>query len=301
MKPYALFQEYIWLLTLIRRYKRISLEEINQHWKETELSGGLEYNRNTFIRHKQGLQDVFGIIIESDRRDRYRYYIANPEVLTENTIQSWMITTLAIGNLLKDAVSIQDRILLESIPSAGDHLKTYITAMKSNLRVTITYKKYGSDSITSHTVDPYCLKIVNRRWYALVRHIERKVHYMLCFDRILKVEVTDQPFTMDKDFDAATWFYECYGIFNDPDAPLERVRIRAFGQEVFYLRDLPFHHSQTEVASGEDWTDFEYHLRISKDFYTPLLSRGPNIKVLEPQWLVDEIKGQIGRMGKLYQ
>ena len=42
---------------------------------------------------------------------------------------------------------------------------------------------------------------------------------------------------------------------------------------------LTFQHSHSEIASGEDWTDFEYWLRISNDFYTPLLSRGPNIKV----------------------
>ena len=40
-----------------------------------------------------------------------------------------------------------------------------------------------------------------------------------------------------------------------------------------------FQHRLREIASGEDWTDFEYWLRISNDFYTPLLSRGPNIKV----------------------
>lgn len=107
--------------------------------------------------------------------------------------------------------------------------------MKTNVRVTITYRKYGSDTIGTHTVDPYCLKIVGRRWYALVRHIEHKVHYMLCFDRIQIIELTDQPFTLDK------------------------------------------------------------------DFYTPLLSRGHNIKVMEPQWLVEEINGQIAQMRKLYQ
>ena len=30
----------------------------------------------------------------------------------------------------------------------------------------------------------------------------------------------------------------------------------------------------------------------SSDFYTPLLSRGPNIKVLQPQWLAEEITQQ---------
>ena len=89
------------------------------------------------------------------------------------------------------------------------------------------------------------------------------------------------------------------GLYEDAD--LEHVVIRAYGREAFYLRDLPFHHSQREIASGEDWTDFEYWLRISNDFYTPLLSRGPNIKVLRPQWLADEIRQQLLKAAGLYE
>ena len=62
-----------------------------------------------------------------------------------------------------------------------------------------------------------------------------------------------------------------------------------------------FQHSQREIASGEDWIDFEYWLRISNDFYTPLLSRGPNIKVLQPQWLADEIRQKHLKAAGLYE
>ena len=70
---------------------------------------------------------------------------------------------------------------------------------------------------------------------------------------------------------------------------------------ILNFRDLPFHHSQREIGSGEDWTDFEYILRISSDFYTPLLSRGPNIKVLQPQWLAEEIRQQHLKAVGLYE
>ena len=115
------------------------------------------------------------------------------------------------------------------------------------------------------------------------------------------IRLTEEHFKIDKDFDAQSWFSDCYGVFRNQDTELERVVVRAYGREAFYLRDLPFHHSQREIASGEDWTDFEYWLRISNDSYTPLLSRGPNIKVLQPQWLVKEIKGQAARVVALYE
>ncbi|MBQ9184488.1 MAG: hypothetical protein IJ151_01285 [Bacteroidales bacterium] len=46
---------------------------------------------------------------------------------------------------------------------------------------------------------------------------------------------------------------------------------------------------------------FELTLRPTPDFYTPLLSRGPLIKVLSPQWLADEIKKQHLEAAKLYE
>ena len=301
MRSYELFKQYIWLVGTISRAGKISLEEINRRWLGTELSGGIEIARTTFIRHKAAIQDIFGIEIECDTHDGFSYYIANQEVLQENSIQNWMLSTITVSNLLGDSRSVHDRILLESIPSNGDNIRLFIEAMKTSRRITVTYRKYGFTEPSEHTVEPYCIKLFQRRWYALVRHITRDSLFTLSFDRIIDIRLTEEHFKIDKDFDAQSWFSDCYGVFRNQDAELERVVIRAYGREAFYLRDLPFHHSQREIASDEDWTDFEYWLRISNDFYTPLLSRGPNIKVLQPQWLADEIRQQLLKAAGLYE
>ena len=301
MRSYELFKQYIWLVGTISRAGKISLEEINRRWLGTELSGGIEIARTTFIRHKAAIQDIFGIEIECDTHDGFSYYIANQEVLQENSIQNWMLSTITVSNLLGDSRSVHDRILLESIPSNGDNIRLFIEAMKTSRRITVTYRKYGFTDPSEHTVEPYCIKLFQRRWYALVRHITRDSLFTLSFDRIIDIRLTEEHFKIDKDFDAQSWFSDCYGVFRNQDAELERVVVRAFGREAFYLRDLPFHHSQRELTSGEDWTDFEYWLRISNDFFTPLLSRGPNIKVLQPQWLADEIRQQLLKAAELYE
>lgn len=38
MKSYALIQEYIWLVNTIHKARKITLEEINRRWLETETS-----------------------------------------------------------------------------------------------------------------------------------------------------------------------------------------------------------------------------------------------------------------------
>lgn len=82
---------------------------------------------------------------------------------------------------------------------------------------------------------------------------------------------------------------------------VETVIIRAFGQEANYLRDLPFHHSQKEIATEEGYSDFELTLSPTADFWTPLMSRGAAIKILQPQWLADEIKRLHLEAVKLYE
>ncbi len=102
--------------------------------------------------------------------------------------------------------------------------------------------------------------------------------------------MTDEKYEYDKDFDPSGWFKECYGIVRDPGVPVEKVVIRAYGREVHYLRDLPLHHSQKEVVTTEEYSDFEMVLRPTADFFSPLLSRGAAIKILEPESLANEIK-----------
>lgn len=292
MKAYALFQEYIWLVNIIHRYGRLTLEEINQHWLDTELSEGVPIARSTFNRHRDAILDMFGIIIENDKKDGFRYYIYNEEVLEEDTIQNWMLSTLSVNSVLAESKGVHDRILLEQIPSDGENLHKFIEAMKRGVKIEIYYRRYGADAPkSSMKVEPIFVKLFTRRWYAMVKFPTPDAWiFTLAFDRILSLELTDEKFEYNRDFDPVAFYEESYGVVWDDKVPLERVRIRAFDREANYLRDLPLHHSQKEVESTDGYSDFELYLRPTSDFYAPLLSRGSSIKVMEPQWLADEIK-----------
>lgn len=303
MKSYALFQQYIWLVNTIHKYKRLTLDEINQHWLETDMSEGLPIVRSTFNRHRDAILDMFGVVIECDKKDRFRYYIHNSEVLEEDSIQNWMLSTLSVNSILSESKGVSDRILLEQIPSDGDNLHKFIDAMKRGVRIKVSYRKYGSNSVkTTMTLEPYFVKLFKRRWYGVVKFSEPDgAFFTLAFDRIVSLEVYDDKFSYDKDFDTLGWFRDSYGIVKDSDVPAEKVVIRAFGKEANYLRDLQLHHSQMEICKEEKFSDFEMYLSPTSDFWTPLLSRGSAIKVMQPQWLADEIRRMHIEAAKLYE
>lgn len=297
MKVPEQFREYIWLLNTIRRARRITFDEIQEKWLDTELSGGVELAKSTFHRHKDAIADIFGIFIDCDKKNGYAYYIYNDEVLREDTVQNWMLNTLTVNNVVSESLALQDRILLESVPE-DDHLQTIINAMKKKVRIQVSYLKYGTDTPSHADFEPYCIKLFRQRWYVLghfhrdatPEKEERDYFAVYSFDRIIEAKLTETKFEVKHDFDAKAFFDECYGVVVGDGTPAQHIVIRVYGIQRFYLRDLPLHTTQKEIGQGADYADFSYNLRPTVDFIGHLMSLGKFVKVLEPQSLKEKIR-----------
>ncbi len=294
MKIPTLFKEYIWLIETILQAGKITLAEINEKWRKREESNGVEFARSTFNRHRDAILDMFGVIIDCDRKDGYRYFIYNKEVLSDDSVANWLFSTLSVGNMLDENVGVQDRILIESVPSGNIHLKRIIKAMRESHRIMITYRRYGAASANSFSIAPYCVKLFKRRWYVLAR-IDRPTYNsttmaVFAIDRIENVELQKETFKIDPDFDAQEYFGECFGIVVGDGTMPERIVLRAYGLEPYYLRDLPLHHTQKEINTTEEYADFEVYMRPTGDFKSHLMSRGEWLQVIEPKWLAIEMQ-----------
>ena len=302
MKTPALFKEYIWLVNTIHNAKQISFAEINEKWLRTEMSEGISLSRTTFNRHKDAIEDIFGIYIDCERKDGYRYFIGNEEVLHEDSVQNWMLSTLTVNNLISESLSLQNRIVLENIPSNGELLERVLRAMNEGKKVTVRYRRYQATDSREFSLSPYCIKLFRQRWYLLGRFGDGGFA-IFSFDRMEDIVISGESFKVDPDFDASEFFGECYGVvIGDGSVPV-RVVIRAFGVERYYLRDLPLHHTQKEIQASDeqDFADFELVIRPTTDFKGQLLSRGAWLKVLEPQWLADEMRQWHEDSAKIYQ
>ena len=293
----SLFKEYIWLVNTIKRARRISFAEIQEKWLDTEMSGGVEFARSTFNRHKDAIQDIFGINIDCDRKGGYKYYIANEKVLREDTVQNWIVSTMSVNDVISDSKALHDRIVLQQIP-CDEYLETFINAMKRKVRVEVKYLRYESDNVTEVDFEPYCLKLFNQRWYVLAHFHrdatpekeERDYYGVYSFDRMQEVSLTNVKFEVRDDFDAQDYFSECFGVFVSESTPAERIVLRAYNKQRYYLNDLPLHHSQKVIGRGENYTDFEYYIRPTIDFCGHILSLANQLKVICPQSLADRIR-----------
>ena len=222
MKPARIFQQYIWIINTLRQYKKLSLEELSNLWQNDDVNGGAPLSRTTFNRHKDSILDMFGIIIECTTFPGYKYYIANPEVLGDDSIEGWLFSTLTVSTVLSDSVSLRERILLENVPAGEEFLQTIIQALKANRKLLITYQRFGQDSYEK-TIFPYALKLFHQRWYLLAFTGRHYATYSL--DRMLAVSMTEETFERPDDFSPEAYFSEYYGILTD-DTPMAHVVIR---------------------------------------------------------------------------
>lgn len=308
MKTQIVFRQYIWLLDTIYRAERISFEEINQRWLNTEMSEGVEMTRRTFIRHRAAIEEMFGIYINCNKKDGFRYYIGNPEDLQTANIQRWMINSLSTSTLLSESKDLNEQIVLEDIPSGQFFLMEILQAIRNRQLLHLTYKRFDSDEPKTKDVEPYCVKLQHQRWYVVVRNPKSEHTNLTTYalDRIQHLDIIEgSHFKIPKNFSASEYFKNSFGIFVDEKNPPEHIIIRAYGVQADYLRTLPLHYSQKEITTNsnatESYTDFEYCLSVTIDLVNELLSKSDGIEVLEPESLRLKMQDSIEKMSKRYQ
>lgn len=294
------FNRYIWLMNTLLQYKQLTFEEINVLWKESCLGDGTPLPLRTFHQHKNAVEELFGVEIKCNASNGYRYYISTPETLKNNTIRKWLLNSFTLSNMITAGHNMKDRILFEEIPCGTEYLQTVIEAMQKSKELIVDYHRFYGRRETFN-IQPYAMKVYHQRWY-VVGHIKELGGIRnIALDRTLEMNLSDISFTLPQNFNAEKYYANSVGIYVNEELKPTKVKIRAYGKQIEYLRSLPLHCSQKESASkyGE-FCEFEYKLRLTPELSTHILAMGENVEVLEPIELRDEIKRRICLIYKKY-
>ena len=289
---------YIWLLDTLLNSCPLTIEEINMLWDACPASDGRPIPLRTFHEQRKGIKEMFGVEIVCDRSHGNVYYVKNPEVLEKQKVAKWLLHKYSIPQEFATFNSMKDRILLEEIPLGTSFLDDIIEAMQKNVELQIDYQRYESEqegeNLQEFHVQPYALKVFNRRWYLLGYIKEKRDLRTIALDRILDLKILSTSFELPEDFDARKYFANVVGIFVNNDLPVTKVMIRAYGIQAEYLRSTPLHKSQTEGRSKyREFAEFTYRLCITSELVSQLLAMGDKVEVLEPEELREEMKEEL--------
>lgn len=290
----------IWLVNTLLSYRKLTLRELSQLWREDEdMSGGGELSRLRLQRAISAALDMLGVVIECDVRDGYRYYISANENLKAT---QWLISSQAIHQTITQSEQLRDRILLEEIPSGQHHLTTLISAMNRGKAIEMAYQKFADSEPVTAYVEPYCIKLSQQRWYLLGRKDHRDHLQVFALDRIQQLRILpDNDFVLPQGFSPREYFAHYFGVHTGSGMLPQQIRLRADAFWSNYLRTLPLHASQRQESSTPGACIFAYEMAVTPDLVNHLLTFGSGVEVLQPQALRDQLCDSIARMASLYR
>ena len=280
-------------LTTYATLKQIERYVINKAKDATDERLQKGFSIKTFQRDIKDIEIHRGVEIKYSKAEK-GYFISDRSGQDAN-LQKMLDTFFESSLFRMMNKDVSKFIFLEKHkPKGAENLEKIIKAIKSKFQITFSYQNlWGETSgkITQRLVAPYALKEFKNRWYLLAQDLKdpkdtRVKSYGL--DRLTYLEITDKSFEYPKDYDVSERFKDYFGIVNPLDMKPQKIVLLFEKTQSEYVKKLPLHHSQT--VSEDNELQIELQMCVTFDFIQELLSFGSQVKVLEPQSLIDEIK-----------
>ena len=202
--------------------------------------------------------------------------------------------SLIIENLEYFGKSESNEMVLEHL-----HTQQMELAMQENNAVEIMYRKYGAEKAGKRHVFPYGIKESAQRWYLVGWVRERGSCRVYALDRIERLSVLPETFSMPAGFDIDALFSTSFGSYL-PSGPAQKIFFRAFGNECSYIRDLPLHHTQKIESEDADSMIFSIFVAPDRALLLEFLSHGPGIEVISPENVRQDIMEMTAEMAGIY-
>lgn len=272
------YTRWAWLIDTLRRHGPCSLRDIDRRWmNETELNpDGEPLSRRTFQQHKEAINESgLGVEIVCFHN---QYSVQTDD---SNPTGAWLWQTMSLRRMLAESKTLNDRIIVEEVPSSDRWIQPIMKAIRENRRLRINYHPFGRE-VFEMVISPYFVQMSDRRWYLFGLRDEEETLKAYALDRMETCETTEETFVFPEDF-SATEYLEKHGIGCYEKIPETEVVVRAYGRQADLLRTLPLHASQQETKTEKNKVEFTYILKPTTRFFGDILARGKYVKVLSPE------------------
>lgn len=252
------------------------------------------FNERTLYRLNETLSRDFGIEIVFDYNNDGYYFdeekSVNPEAflsLLEILVTAELFSTnFKEKNSALSFVEFENKAAIETLPN----FKTILNAIQQNLPITFKHYSFYYLKEEIYTIKPYFLKQYQNRWYVIGETL--KGYRTFGIDRIKNITIGTKKFK-PKTEEAKEKFSHVIGL-NYIDHKIESIKLSFHLSQKPYIVSLPLHHTQKEINSENDKTfDIELFIHPNFEFRQQILKYGSLVKVLEPKWLVVEIREEL--------
>ena len=155
---------YSWLIGLLDR-KHLTFEEIADEWKEARGNQDNDVlDKRTFHRYRENIQSQFGITVECNKSDGYRYYLKRDPVDNDD-VTVWMLSSLRLASL-GDMLKYHNKVMLDTPPYNTEYLDDILAAIDKQYLLKFKYVSgFGAES--DIVLQPAFVRYFKQRWYVI--------------------------------------------------------------------------------------------------------------------------------------
>lgn len=292
MSKNIFFSRLAFIVEMFRNGAHLTFDEVLRKLEtKSDSDENFVISKRTFQRDIKEINSLFGIEIACNRSTN-EYYIK--EIFSEDG-KIRLLEAIEITSLIKSSNETAGIVFLEKRKANGtEYFSEIIKAIKNLNALEITYLNFlnhsGKSSIRK--VFPIAIKESKNRWYLLAKDSKDEVVKSFSLDRISKLEVLKDSFFTKIDFDVEQEYQHVFGILKS-DEKIQNIKIQCSESQYRYLETLPLHHTQKLILQENENFIISLELIPTYDFVMEILAMGKEVKVLEPNSLVQEIKNKI--------
>ena len=194
----------------------------------------------------------------------------------------------------ENLISFEQNDMLKGL----EHLSGLIDVTINHQTIELSYKSYGKDK-RQIMVYPYYIKQYNGRWFLFGMNAIKNRIESYALDRIEEYDVSDKPFVKNESVDFSTFFDDVIGVSvpYNKDIVTEEVVLRFSEKRFPYVVSKPIHHTQKVL--DEPYT-ISIKVKPNRELSQQIFSFIPDVEVVSPEWLRNEIRDKIQENLKKY-
>ena len=292
MSKHGTIRRYTLEIEKIRRGQFPSFQEI----KDYLFNHGFEIGDRTIQRDIEQIRFEFGIEIKYER-DKNGYFIDHENSLNLESFFSFLEIVNTAELLTESLNESKDALKYISFDTGGglkgiENLKPLLKAIKGSRKISFNHFNFHTNKIRRYSLKPYLLKEYQNRWYIVGLIGNLKEFRTFGIERIEKLEVKAETFKVEEKLNPIEMFDKTIGLVYSLNTS-QNVILSFTPTQGKYIKTLPLHTSQKILIDNE--IEFRISITVIPNYELTqlILKHGDTVKVIEPEWLVDEIRGKL--------
>jgi predicted DNA-binding transcriptional regulator YafY len=209
---------------------------------------------------------------------------------------------------MPDKVTVDAALLGPRVSIISEHqgridagaFESVFTALKTGQTVVFEYRPLQKTTYMKRAADPYHAVCQRGNWYFIGRCHDKNEPRMFSFSRVRNAVLTGKHFVPPADFKAEEYFDKEMGVWASSRTPYT-VELLIDNEIGTFALERQWHDSQI-VEQREDGSVYvKFTTTQMPEVLRWVLGQGHTVKVLGPAELVEQVRGEIKKVGEMYE